>query len=109
MKEVAPSPNDEIREEHDMLDPQEPPHMNIFHKINQSRARGIIQEAERYGAPEGSIRQSKNPKPFPSYADFMCDLVDEEPNSFDAIVQNKEWVESMTEEYQCIMKNDVRK
>ena len=44
MKEVAPSPDDEIPEEHDMLDPQEPPHMNISHKRKPAWAREIIQE-----------------------------------------------------------------
>ena len=38
----------------------------------------------------------------------MCDLVDKEPTCFEVVVQNKEWVEAMTEEYQPIMKNDVR-
>ena len=56
MKEVTPSHNDDILEEHDMLEPQEPPHMNISHKRNPSWAREIIQEVERYGAPEGSTR-----------------------------------------------------
>ena len=37
----------------------------------------------------------------------MCDLVDKEPTFFEALLQNKEWVEDMTEEYQSIMKNDV--
>ena len=37
----------------------------------------------------------------------MCDLVDQEPTSYDEAAQNKEWVEAMTEEYQLIMKNDV--
>ena len=37
----------------------------------------------------------------------MCDLVDKQPTCFEASVQNKEWVEAMTEEYQSIMKNDV--
>ena len=39
MKEVVPSPNDEILKEHDMLEPQEPPHMNISHNINLSSGR----------------------------------------------------------------------
>ena len=59
-----------------MLDPQEPPHMNISHKRKIAWVRDIIQEVERYGSPEGSTRQSKNPKLFPSYVDLMCDLVD---------------------------------
>ena len=56
MKEVAPSPNDEIPEEHDMMEPQEPPHMNISHKRNPSWVHDIIHEVERYGAPQGIAR-----------------------------------------------------
>ena len=37
----------------------------------------------------------------------MRDLVDQEPTSYEEDVQKKEWIESMTEEYQLIMKNDV--
>ena len=48
MKEVAPSLDDEITEEHDMLEPQEPPHMNISHKRKPSCDFDIIQEVERY-------------------------------------------------------------
>ena len=79
MKEVAPSLDDEISEEHDMLNPQEPPHMNISHRRKPTWDPEIIQEAERYGAPKGSIRHSQKPKPFPSYVDLICDLVDNEP------------------------------
>ena len=104
MKEVLPSPDDEILEEHDMLEPQEPPHMNIPHKRKPC---DIFHELERYGAPEGSRRKRKKPNPFPSYVALMCDLVDKEPTCFESIVQNKESVEAMTKEYQSIMKNDV--
>ena len=75
MKEVAPSPDDEILEEHDMLEPQEPPHINISHKRKSAWVCEIIQEAKRYGAPEASTRHSKKPKPFPSHVALMCDLV----------------------------------
>ena len=37
----------------------------------------------------------------------MCDIVDKEPTSYEEVVKKKEWVESMMEEYQPIMKNDV--
>ena len=84
MEEVVPSPDDEILEEHDMLDPQEPPHINISHKRNPSWSYEIIQEVERYGAPKGSTRQRKKSEPFPSYVDLMLDLVDKEPNCFEA-------------------------
>ena len=47
MKEVAPSPYDEIPEEYDILEPQEPPYMNISLKRKTSWAHDIIQEVER--------------------------------------------------------------
>ena len=37
----------------------------------------------------------------------MCDLVDHEPTIYEGVVQKKELVEEMTEEYHSIMKNDV--
>ena len=51
MKEVTPSHDDEIQEEHDTLDPQKPPNINISHKRNPAWAHEIIQEAKMYGAP----------------------------------------------------------
>ena len=48
--------------------------------------REIIQEAERYGSPEGSMRISKNPKTFSNYVALMCDLVDQEPTNFEEAV-----------------------
>ena len=37
----------------------------------------------------------------------MCDLVDQEPTSYEEATQKKEWVEAMMKEYRLIMKNDV--
>ena len=90
-----------------MTEPQEPPTMEISIKRNPAWAREIIHEAEIYGAPEGSARISKNPKPFSSHVALMCDLVDQEPTNYEEAIQKKEWVEEMMEEYQSIMKNDV--
>jgi hypothetical protein len=49
----------------------------------------------------------KIPKPFSSYMALMCDLLEEEPTCFEEVIQRKEWVDAMTEEYQSIMKNEV--
>ena len=89
IKEVALSLDDEISKEHDMLEPQEPPHMNISHKRNPSWAHDIIQEEERYGSLECSSRESKNPKPLPSYVALMCDIVDKEPTCFEVFAKIK--------------------
>ena len=75
-------PEDEVPEEHDMTEPQEPPTMEISLKRKSALAREIIQEAERYGAPEGSTRISKKPRTFSIYiVALMCDLVDQEPTT----------------------------
>ena len=100
-------PEYETPEDHDMVEPQEPPTMEISQKRKHAWEREIIQEVEIYGTPEGSTRISKNPKPLSNYVALMCDLVDQEPTNYEEAVQKKEWVEAITEEYQSIMKNDV--
>ena len=37
----------------------------------------------------------------------MCNLVEKEPTCFEEAVQEKEWMDAMTKEYQSIIKNDV--
>ena len=61
-----------------MLEPQEPPTMNISQKRKPAWVREIIQEVEKYGSLEFSIRTSKRSKPFSNYVALMCDLVDQE-------------------------------
>ena len=90
-----------------MLEPQEPPTMDISRKRKPAWVREVIQEAERYGAPEGSTRTSKISKTYSSYVDLMRDLVDQEPNNYEEAAHKKEWVEEMMEEYQSMMMNDV--
>jgi hypothetical protein len=53
------------------------------------------------------MRQVKKPKPFSSYMDLMCDLLENDPTLFEEVIQKKEWEDSMTEKYQSIIKNDV--
>ena len=63
--------------------------MTISHKRKPTWAREIIQEIEKYGAPEGSTRVSKKPKPFSSYVALMCDLANQEPTSYEEAIQKK--------------------
>ena len=78
-----------------MLEPQEPPTMDISRKRKPAWVREIIQEAERYGAPKGSTRTSKKSNPYSNYVALMCNLVDQEPTNFEEDAQNKQWVEEM--------------
>jgi hypothetical protein len=66
-----------------------------------------LQDAERLKVPEGTFRKSKRPKRFSSYAAYMTKLLDEEPATFEEVVQKGQWKESMMEEHRSIMKNEV--
>jgi hypothetical protein len=37
----------------------------------------------------------------------MTKILDEEPTTFEEVIQKKQWKEAMTKEHQSIMKNDV--
>jgi hypothetical protein len=83
--------------------------MTISHKRKPSWVRELIQDGEKYGSPEGTMRQVKKPKTFSSYMDLMCDILEKEPTCFEDVIHKKEWVDAMIEEYQSIIKNDVWK
>jgi hypothetical protein len=61
VREAIVSPHDEIHEDHDMIESQGPPQMTISHKRNLSWDRELIQDGEKYGAPEGTMRHIKKP------------------------------------------------
>jgi hypothetical protein len=107
VREVIASLDEEILEDHDIVEFQEPPQMTISHKRKPAWARELIQYGEKYGVPEGTMRQVKKPNPFSSYMALMCDLLEKEPTCFEEAIQKKEWVDAMTEEYQSIIKNYV--
>jgi phenylalanyl-tRNA synthetase alpha subunit len=90
-----------------MIEYQEPPCMTISHKRKPACARKIIQDAEKYGAPKGTMRERKKPKQFSNDMALMCDLIEKEPTCFEEVVQEKKWMDTMIEEYRSIMKNDV--
>jgi hypothetical protein len=82
VKEFTVTPNDEIPENHDMIESQEPLKMAISHKRKPTWERELIQDGDKYGALEGTMRKRKKPKPFSSYMALMCDLIEKEPKPF---------------------------
>jgi hypothetical protein len=107
VREVINSPDEELLEDHDIVEVEEPPQMMILHKIKPVWARELIQDGEKYDVPQGTTRQVKRPNSFSIYTTLMCDLLEEEPPCFEEAIQRKEWADAMKEEYQSIMKNEV--
>jgi hypothetical protein len=56
VREVVTSPDEEILEDHNIVEFQEPPQMTISHKRKPAWARELIQYGEKYGLPEGTMR-----------------------------------------------------
>ena len=57
MIEVEPSPEIVAYEDHDMIEPQELPTMDISQKRKHAWVREIIQEEETYGATKRCYRE----------------------------------------------------
>ena len=47
------------------------------------------------------------PNPYNNYVPLLCDIIEKEPSTYEEASKNKEWKNSMVEEYELIMKNDV--
>ena len=68
--------------DHDMAEPQrsiDPP-KEVSLKRKLAWARALIQDAERYGAPEGSLKESKKPRIYSSYMALLSDIIDVKPS-----------------------------
>ena len=92
-----------------MEEPQMPvdPPKEVSHRRKPSWAREAVRDAERYGAPEGSLRESKRPRTYSSYVALLSDIIDAEPSNFEEAVKKQVLKDAMHEEYLYIMKNDV--
>ena len=87
--------------DHDIVEPQMPvnPPKEVSCKRKLAWALELIQDVERYGAPEGSLRESKRPHIYLSYMTLLSDIIDVEPSSFEESVENQVWKDAMQEEY----------
>ena len=92
-----------------MAEPQRPvdPPKEVSLKRKPAWAREAIQDAKKYGAPEGSLRDSERPRTYSSYVAPLSDIINVEPSSFEEAMGKEVWKDAMHEEYQFIMKNDV--
>jgi hypothetical protein len=61
VREVVTFPDEEILEDHDIVEFQEPPQLTISYKRKPAWAREFIQDGEKYGVPKGTMRQVKRP------------------------------------------------
>ena len=85
----------------------DPPQEKNPHKRKLAWVWEVVQGAERYGAPEQNHKERKRTRSNFGYVALLCDFIDKESSSYEEVEERKEWKDSMIEEYQSIMKNDV--
>jgi len=95
----------DVDEPLDPIDP--PPHEPSSSKKRPSSLSEILEVAERHIAPRGTFRESNKPSRYQGYLTAMSDIIQNEPSSFEEVVEHKVWKDAMNEEYKSIMKNDV--
>ena len=71
--------------------PIDPPREMITHKRKPTWVREIIEGAKKYGAPDGSFKESKRPRPYSSYVELLCDIIDADPSSYEEVADKKVW------------------
>jgi hypothetical protein len=88
--------NEKDQPDHPM-EPGEKIDSNIIPKTKKTPSwiEATLQDAERIKVPEGTSRKSERPKRFSSYAAYMTKLLDEEPTTFEEVVQKVQWKEAM--------------
>jgi hypothetical protein len=66
-----------------------------------------LKDAEGHTSPRGTFRESRPPQRFSSYVVIMSNIIDTKPSNFEEATCQQVWKDSMEEENQSIMKNDV--
>jgi hypothetical protein len=70
--------------------------------------RDTLQDVEGHATPSDTFRERKRPQRFSSYIALMIHIIDSEPSIYEETTCQQVWKDAMMEEYQSIMKNDVR-
>ena len=76
--------------------PEDPP-KEVSHKRRPTWAHELIQDVEKYGSLDGSLRESKRPHTYSSYVALLFDIIDAKPSIFEEAVEKKVWKDAMLE------------
>jgi hypothetical protein len=87
-----------VLEDHDMVEPHKPvysPQEVVAYKRTPAWDHKIIQDAEKYGALDGSFKERKRPR---IYSNYMA-LLSKEPSNYTKEIEKKVWKDAILEEY----------
>ena len=78
--------------------------------VSQKRprwAQETLQDVEGHETPHGTSREIKRPQRFSSYVALISHIIKSKPTTYEEASRHQVWEDSMVEEYQSIIKNDV--
>jgi len=80
-----------------------PMNLSLSHK--EEKYLTVIQSSRRR---RSQCKLNLQPKRYSRYATYISKLIEEEPSTFKEAAKHQEWKYARNEEYQSIMKNDIR-
>ena len=76
--------------------------------MRTTEAKRLAQDAEKVvGAPTSQCRQRQSPDQYTGYMDLVSKCIVAEPTSFEEVVEDPAWVDTMVEEYDSIIRNSA--
>jgi hypothetical protein len=87
---------------------ESPPQDTTSKRKKPKWLRDILRDAQgSVGNPKQAVRESKPPERFCSYIAMVSNIRESKPSTFEEATIRQVWRDSMMEEYNSIMKNDV--
>jgi hypothetical protein len=96
VREVIVSPDDEIHEDHDMIESQEPSLDDDLSQDKASLGKGTYSRWREVWCPRRNHETSQETQAILQLYGLMCDILEKEPTYFEEAIQKKEWADAMT-------------
>jgi len=115
-EEMVPSPHHPLEVQRETIEPIDPidpvPPVDVPRDIvvGQKRHawdRQTLQEEETHATPHGTFQERKRPQIYLCHVATMSHIIDSDPSYYEEASSHPIWRDSMMEEYQSFMKNDV--
>eukprot|EP00253_Pinus_taeda_P002870 PITA_02870 len=89
------------------MDPLDPPPHDPPTRKRPLWLRDTLQDADQHATPRGTFRKCKKPSRYQGYIAVMSNIIQVEPFTFEEATKEQVWKDSMNEEYESIIQNDV--
>jgi len=104
---VSESETDVVDDPLEPMDPLDPPPCDPPARQRPLWLRDTLKDIERHATAKGTFRESKKSCRYQGFLVAMSNIIQVEPHTFENVVNEHVWKDTMAQEYEFIMKNDV--